>query len=268
MSGHIAAVVGDNGNGKTLGLTYKYGLKSLQRGRPVVANYYIEEPAEFKGGVTLLTDWQEITELKHCTLLLTEISSAFASRATNQLPPEIVRLLHQFRKPDVDVAWDAVNWARADVVLREATTSVTVAKGYYGDKWLRSDQIPPAWQLNRAKRLDDTGKPMLDDSEWLSNRLFRYLTYNTSAFDEFSVHAIKKLKPIKREWLWRPWHNYDLMYDTLETIPLIENLTDSGICLICGGVRRRPVCHGHNVSSPTARKRAESAHALIETTDD
>ncbi len=159
------------------------------------------------------------------------------------------------RKPDVNVAWDAVNWKRADIVLREATTAVTVAQGFWPDPYLRTEERPPAWKLNRPAQLDEQGKPKNDPATWKSNRLFRYRTYSTAAFDQFSIHAIKNIKPKKTRWLYRPWHTVDLMYDTLESIPLIENLTETGICLICGGVRRRPTCHGHPASAPPPPRR-------------
>ena len=59
-----------------------------------------------------------------------------------QLPPELLRLIHQLRKPDVDLAYSAVSWSRADVALREATKRVTVAKGYVRDKWEREPGYP------------------------------------------------------------------------------------------------------------------------------
>ena len=72
--------------------------------------------------------------------------------------------------------------------------------------------------------------------------LFSYKDYRADAFDQFSVHALRQLKPIKRRWYWRPWHTDDSIYDTLEQVPLWSNVDDHGACLTCGGVKSRPKC--------------------------
>ncbi len=58
MGTNIEAFVGDNGDGKTLGMTYFAALKSLSQGRPVWANYHIDHPLAHA-----ITDWEEIKEL-------------------------------------------------------------------------------------------------------------------------------------------------------------------------------------------------------------
>jgi hypothetical protein len=238
MTNHsITAIIGSNGDGKTLCATALHAIPSLNANRPVVANYTIYHPLASK-----LDSWRDIKDLEHCTLILDEISSAFPSRESMHLPPDLVRLAHQLRKPDVDLVWTAVNWSRADVVLREATNNVTVCRGYLNDKWQRENTIPPPWKPNAPRKRDTNNKPLKRTETWVTNRYFRYLTYDARSFDEYTIHAVTKLKPQQRAHYWRPWHDAHRLYDTMEQVPLLDNLDTTGPCPNCGGARRRPQC--------------------------
>jgi hypothetical protein len=250
----ITAIVGNNGDGKTLAAVALHAVPSLNRGRPVVANFTLYHPL-----ATKLDTWRDIPTLEHCTLILDEISSAFPSRESMHLPPELVRMIHQLRKPDVDVVWTAVNWSRADVVLREATQNVTVCRGRANDKWQRDDEIPPAWRPNAPRKTDLNDKPLRRTESWKANRYFKYMTYDARAFDEFTIHAIKNLKPHNTERYWRPWHDAHRLYDTMEQVPLLDNLDVAGPCPICGGTRRRPSCPGHPELAPRANARGPAS---------
>jgi len=237
MGGSITAIIGANGDGKTLGAVALHAAPSLAKGRPVASTFHIDHPNAF-----MVTDPNQIRDLEHCTFILDEINSQFPSRGAMQLPPEMLRHIHQLRKPDIDLVWTAVNWARADVALREATKKVTTARGYRPDRWEREQEIPPFWRPHPRRLRGPDMKPMKREAEWDAMSLFRYRTYDAQAFDEFTVHAIKNLKPQRSQWYWRPWHNDDRLYDTLEQVPLWSNVDDHGTCLKCGGVKHRPKC--------------------------
>jgi hypothetical protein len=248
MTDHsITAVIGSNGDGKTLAAVALHAIPSLNSGRPVVANFEIFHPLARR-----LNSWRDIAQLEHCTLILDEISSAFPSRESMHLPPDLVRLAHQLRKPDVDLVWTAVNWSRADVVLREATNNVTVCVGKFNDKWKRQDEVPPWWKPNAPRKKDADGHSLKREEKWRANRYFRYLTYDARAFDEYTIHAVKSLKPIQRQHYWRPWHDAYRLYDTMEQVPLLDNLDTTGPCPRCGGTRRRPQCHCPPEPTPRA----------------
>ena len=180
------------------------------------------------------------------------------------LPPELLRLLHQLRKPRVDVVWTAVNWARADVALREATKKVTVANSYLPDKWRRERTKAPLWPPSGRRLTDDNRKPVRDEDEWPPARLFRYRDYDANAFDEFTLHAVESLKPRKTHWYWRPWHDDQFRYDTTETVPLMDHVSETGTCLLCGGQRRRPQC---TCTAPARRARAATTGAAQPATE-
>jgi len=214
-----------------------HAVPTLLKGRPVAASFRIDHPNAF-----LITDPSQLADLEHCTLILDEINSQFPSRQSMQLPAELLRLIHQLRKPDVDLVWTAVNWARADVALREATKVVTTSRGYIADRWEREPGTPPWYRPFQPRLLGPDGKPIRREAEWDAFSLFRYLTYDAQAFDEFTVHAQKNLKPKRRDWYFRPWHTDDTIYDTLEQVPLWANISETGTCLTCGGMRSKPRC--------------------------
>lgn len=230
MAAPIRAFVGPNGSGKTLAAVALVALPALRAGREVVSTCAIDHP-----GARLLRSWREIDELRSCVLLLDEITSQLPSRQALQLPPQLQRTLNQLRKVDVEVVWTAPNWARADVMLREVTMEVTVCRGYLPDYWVREPGVAPLWLPSgrRAGRVR---------SRWPHNRLFRWLSYDATAFDEFTYHRVRDVRPRWRCWYWRPWQPEGWLYDTLAAVELLDHLDDVGVCAICGGQRRRPSC--------------------------
>lgn len=185
------------------------------------------------------------------TLLLTEISAALPSRGAMDLPAELARMLHQFRKPMVHVGWDGVNWARCDKILREATGYVTLSRGRFPDRYERDDAGKPA--------KDARGHRIRSTDEWGANRLFRLEHFDAMEFEEFNLdQAVQDeggLKPLKREWFWRPGKPAGRLYDTEEQVLLLDNVDASGICANCEGARRRHVCKcGDDGASSAAAK--------------
>lgn len=237
MGGSITAFVGGNGEGKTLGAVALHAVPSLRKGRPVAATFHIKHD-----NASLISDPAQLRELHNCTAILDEISAQYPSRGAMSLPPEMLRLIHQLRKPDVDLVYTCVDWARADVALREATKVVVLAKAYVNDKWQRSKNRPPWWRPFPARLIGPNGKPLRRDSEWDTKTLFKYTAYDANAFDQFTLHAIKNLRPLWQKWYWRPWHDDQHIYDTLEEVQLWRNVDDHGACLTCGGMKTRPKC--------------------------
>ena len=237
MPAPIRAFVGENGGGKSLAAMELVVRPALAAHRRVVATCFIRHPL-----ASLLTSWRDIVDLRDCVLLLDEISSALPSRGSQGAPAQLVRKINQLRKDDVEVAWTAPNWARADVALREVTQEVTVCRGYVHDRFQREPLVPKWNRLYSPKLVGENGAPLMRSPRWPSNCLFNWVSYNAAAFDEFSLHAVKKLKPTERVWYWRPWHEAQYLYDTLEGVSLLDHVDETGVCVACGGVRRRPPC--------------------------
>lgn len=231
----IRAFVGGNGSGKTLGAVALCAGPALRAGIPVYATFHIDHPNAF-----VLRSW-DITDLRDCVLILDEISAQFPSRGAMGLPHELVSTLQQLRKPNVQVVWTAPAWGRADVVLREVTQVVTVCRAFIPDRFVREQVIPPWWRpFPRA--LHSRG----GSSAWVPRSLFRYVSYDAANFDEFSLGAVKDVRPLEKRWYWRPWHADQWVYDTAESVPTLPGVTGGGVCLVCGGqrVRQRCTCSG------------------------
>lgn len=231
-------------------------VRSWAAGRPVCANLALfPERLGFPAELYVpLESWKQIPDLRGVTLVLDEISSVLPSRQAMSVPPQLVRILNQLRKGDVDLAWTAPNWSRCDVLLREVTQAVTVCRGSFPDRWQRVAAGPARW--NRPKATDDGDRPMRHVKGWPPNRFFSWTTYDAMEFDEFSYSAVKQIRPKLRVRYWRPRHGTDLAYNTLEAVNLLDHLDDVGLCVNCGGTRSRPRC---KCDSPSTRAAGRNA---------
>ena len=256
MGQPIRCFVGPNGSGKTLAAVELVAMPALNSGRRVVSTITIRHPLARR-----LQTWREISSLRNCVLLLDEISSILPSRGAQSVPSQLVTTLQQLRKPDVDVVWTGPNWARADVVLREVTQAVTVCRGSWGDPYLREPEIPRRLHLNPPTTRTADGNKIRHNGGWPANRLFRWITYDAQQFDEFTLHAVKDLKPMSRAWYWRPFHSTQWQYDTYEPVALLDHVDETGVCLICGGKKVRHTCH----CDDAPRRARRSAQALAAT---
>jgi hypothetical protein len=237
VANSIRAFVGYNGGGKTLAAMVLEVQPALDEGREVVATCAIADSR-----ARLLESWREMTSLRGCLLLLDDISSQLPSRGAMQAPAQLVRASNQLRKQDVRLVWTAPNWARADVMLREVTQEVTVCKGYVADRYLR-EAVVPSWRRPWARALrGEDGQKLRSNPRWPPNSLFRWTSYRADAFDEFTLHAVRDVRPVQRLWYWRPWHGAQFLYNTEDVVELLDHVDEVGVCIACGGTRRRPAC--------------------------
>ena len=283
----IRGFCGPNGAGKTLMMTEKMALPAWERGYVTVANYTLTPGrlGYDEGLFQPLRSWRDISHLgvqcracydprnledlthqaafvdeggcarakwsntlnRPATLLVDEISSAFPSRGSADMPAELQRMLHQFRKPMVSVGWTGVSFQRADVILREATAFVSVSKGYFPDRWMRDPE---------GKILEKDGKKQRDRDSWGANRLFRWEHFDAAAMENFTLGEVEKIKPLKGEWYWRPKHDGVRAYRTSDQVMLLDHVDQVGTCSTCSGAKKRHACKCE--SSPMA---AVHAHA-------
>lgn len=162
-------------------------------------------------------DWRQMDGLEHAVLLLDEITGVAHSRDGGSLPHDIMNRLMQMRKGDVRVQWSAPAWARADKLIREVTQAVTVCQGSY------------------PVRGEGTGL-------WKANRCFSLRTFSMEDFDEWTSGRMDKLKPLVSDWVWGPTSIAFRLYNTKQKVTRLGHSTDSGVCVECGGARRRPEC--------------------------
>jgi hypothetical protein len=248
----IEAYVGPNGSGKTYGAVLFSVIPAWEAGRPVVSNLRLyPERLGFSADLfEPLESWRQIPHMRNRYLLLDEISSVLPSRQAAGVPPDLLRRMNQLRKADVRVGWTAPNWARCDILLREVTQAVTTSRSRMPDHFVRTpgSYLMPRYPSGRIARKDN-GKRQRTPPGWEPRRWFTYLTYDAIEFEEFNAAAVKGVKPKSVIHHWRPKHNVQNAYGTLEEVGLMDHLDDVGQCLACGGHRRRRNCDCQTVGA-------------------
>jgi hypothetical protein len=251
----IHAYVGGNGGGKSLALVHdtlpslamrwacdvpwhRHTIEGRTEGmRTVLSTVAIVDPAtgDPHPQYVKLHRWRQLLEAEHTDVLLDEVQGVVSSRSHQSLPPAVLNLLLQQRRLDNVVRWSTPDYARADVVLRQVTQAVTYCRGYLPEPQRDPDNV----------RL------------WGSNRMFLWRTYDAFAFDEFTTSKREDLPRAIRQVFWRPSHDTQRWYDTYDQVSTIEDVTEAGTCLTCGGHRRRPSCSCEPAEDArTARTRA------------
>lgn len=214
----IRAYVGENGGGKSYCATYDL-LPSLDRGRPVLSNtpLFDHRTGEPHRSWVPLTDWRQIIAASDCDIFLDEVSGIAEARAFASLPAQLLQVLVQLRKRNLTLSWTSPDFNRADVVLRQVTRVVTVCEGYM------------------PKRLPD--------SEWSSNRFFRFRTYDSLQWSSVSEGKVQRVTPMWSACLWRPRHpEVERSYDTYGQVGVLGHVDLGGTCIECGGKRQVPKC--------------------------
>jgi hypothetical protein len=279
----IRAFCGPNGAGKTLMCTEKMAVPAWKRGQVVVANYTLTpERVGFDAALFRpLSSWRDISRIgvqchacfdphepdeyahrawneeaggceaarwsvtgnRPAVLLIDEISSAFPSRGSADMPAELQRMLHQFRKPKVMVGWTGVSFARADVILREATQYVSLSRGYFPDRFQRDER-------NKVLK-DEDGRKLRSRDSWGANRLFRWRHFDAMDMEQFTLGEGANIKPLKSEWYWRPKHAGFLAYKTSDQVMLLDHVDQVGVCATCSGSRTRHKCACDKTPAPS-----------------
>lgn len=282
----IHAYVGANGGGKSLAMIWDT-LPSLEAGRPVLSTVRLldyERPRECEGcyepdhemwrlmplrrpdevpvdewvrmpvedrtelrymGIhpaahplyRPFTSWDQLMNAERCDVLMDEVTGVASSRESMGLPAPVANKLVQLRRADVVVRWSTPAWMRADKIIRECTQAVTHCEGFF------------------SKAVVDVE----GDRLWRNRRLFRWKTYDASAFEDFTSGKREEMSSEVRSWHWGPGSPAFAAYDTYDAVLSIGTVSDAGTCYRCGGRRARPACNceaGHGVTgagSPTRK---------------
>ncbi len=213
----IHAYVGANGSGKSLAMVHDT-LPSLDAGRTVLSTVRLLDPltGEEHPNYVKLTDWTQLLEAEHCDVNFDEVVGIASARESHGMPVQVQNLLVQLRRRDVVLRWTAPNWSRADKIIREVTQAVTLCAGSMSDR--------------------------RDKDRWAPKRLFRFKTFDTVEFEEWSLDKSKKLSRSASAWFWGPSSRAFYAYDTLGQVERVGEVLDSGRCAHCGGRRSIPVC--------------------------
>jgi hypothetical protein len=231
MSSPISAYVGSNGGGKTL-CAVRDVLLAVERDpqRMILSTCIIDHP-----NFVQLRSWSQLLMAQHAEVLLDEVTGVASARSFADMPPQLLQLFVQLRKRDLRVRWTTPNYARADVVLREVTRSVTYCTGYLG-------------------RIGTGG--------WPEHRLFRWTTYDAQEFDEFQAGKRENCKKLGLKLHWRGDScEFAGKYDTLGSVGTLDHVNLAGACLNCGGQRARRKCSCDDLQAHEIAMREASAHA-------
>lgn len=220
----IAAYIGPNGSGKSLAMVHDT-IPSLQNGRTVLSTVKLLDPVtkEPHPLYVRLTDWTQLLEAEHCDVLFDEVIGIASSRSSQGMPQQVQNLLNQLRRRDIVLRWTAPAWSRADVIIRECTKSVTVARGFMSKT---PEQRP--------------GEP--DVRGWRPKRLFRWVTYPAEDFATWTDTKTSKLSPSNTAWHWGPSGMAFQSYDTHDAVERVGEVLDSGRCAHCGGNKPNKKC--------------------------
>lgn len=225
----IHAFIGGNGGGKSLAMVHDT-LPSLHAGRRVLSTVKLLDARTGKPwpNYVRLEHPTQLLEARNCDVLFDEVVGIASSRESQGMPVQIANLLVQLRRRDVVLRWSAPAWARADKIIRECSQAVTVCRGMMS---------APAGDGMRL---------------WAERRLFRWKTYDTKDFDEWTSSKGGRISADVSAWFWRPGSEAGLSYDTLDAVSTLGYPDEFGNCVHCGGRRPRPLCKcigEHDLSS-------------------
>lgn len=245
----ICFYAGSNGGGKTFCAVYDT-IPSLQAGRPVLSTVRLLDPdnrAETEDrareawearGVhdshkhsdplalphPLYVRWTRFEQLLDWTfgdVLADEVQGIFSSRSHQTTPHQVVNAMQQLRREDVLFRATAPSFARLDVAVREVTKSLTLCVGLW--------------------------KEPVEGRLWGSSRFFIWRTFNARDYDEWDASNKddkEKFPRSVKQYAFRKRLGVEVLryYDTFAPVDVIEDTTEAGTCLRCGGHRRRPPC--------------------------
>lgn len=229
-SSSIRSYVGENGGGKSLCAVYDL-LPSLAAGRTVLSTAVLLDAATGlpHAHYVPLTSWVQLMNVEHCDVLLDEVTGVASARSYASTPSQLLQLFVQLRKRDVTLSWTTPNYARADVIIREVTRTVTVCRGYF---------------------------PKVDpETSWPRNRFFRWATYDAIEWEQFSLQQTEKAKGIGVQLFRRSGSEAERSYRTDESCEMLDHMDITGTCLTCGGRKAQHKCG----CDPSARVPASEA---------
>lgn len=166
-----------------------------------------------------LTQWSQILGADERTdVLLDDVAGVASSRQSSNMPSLIEKILQKLRHSDMTLAWTAPAWGRADIIIRECTQLVVIAKG--------------------SSPLKDKNS----DREWLRNRRFEWTAYDAAEYTEWTEGKKEKAKRVCFQRYWGPGSDVFQAFDSLGAVDTITSVTDAGRCVDCGGTRTAPKC--------------------------
>lgn len=188
------------------------------------------------------TTYQQLLAWRDGDVLADEITGFASSREIKNMPPQVANYLVQLRRRNVSLRWTTPAWGRADTIIREVSQAVTLSVGQFPKR------RPPT--KGEAPRL------------WRDNRVFMARTYDPHDFDEVEARRMQHASPDVWAMYYRPRGLAETAYDTMDAVSALGWANEAGVCIQCGGERRRSACkcpkdhHEGGTAGAPARKRS------------
>ena len=195
---------------------------------------------------TPLRSWDQLLDWSDGAVALDEVQGVASAREHLGLPYQAANYLRKLRHYDVPLLWTAPDWMAADAVIRRVTRAVTVCRGRLGQDHYKRCRF--CGRVHR--RADETCDRHSARRLWRDNRLFAWTTYDAMNFDEWTQGKRKQEKPICRQVYWRPGQQVEKSYDTYAEVLSLGAADQAGVCIACGGVKKRKPCRCEDTESP------------------
>lgn len=166
-----------------------------------------------------LRSFVQLLGVEHADVLMDEVTGVASSRSHQSLPVQVENLIQQLRRRDARLIWTTPDYGNADNRIRSVTRAVIYCKGFGVD---RSTSV--------------------EGGKWRPSVLFRWTMYDAAEFDSFTVGKREKLRPMSRQFFYRPGHIVERAYDTLAAVSQLGAAVEGGMCISCGGGRSRAAC--------------------------
>ena len=164
-----------------------------------------------------LTDYRDLLDIEHSDVLFDEVAGISDASDSQSMPVQVTNWLHKLRKADVRLRVTTPAYARCSKPIRQACQVVVDSRAF----------MP---ELRASGRL------------WRPRQGMLYRAFDAFEFADYSPSTGERLPSLARAAFWRPGSRASAAYDTLGQVLSLGHVTDSGMCAVCGGARRRPVC--------------------------
>jgi len=209
--GLAAGVLCDEGHG--LVRASSEGSRLVYSTVPLTASKGVPHPA-----YRPLTDYQQLLTIEHADVLFDEVAGIADASGSSSMPVQVINWQHKLRKADVRQRVTTPAYARCALPIRQVAQVVVECKSFAP---LRSVGLL-----------------------WRPRRIALATAYDAWSFEDFvaSDGQRGKLKPMARGLVWIPTSRAITTYNSFGQVLQLGHVTDSGMCITCGGTRSRPKC--------------------------
>jgi len=165
-----------------------------------------------------LRDYQQLLAIEHAEVLFDEVAGIADASGSASMPVQVINWQHKLRKADVRQRVTTPAYGRCALPIRQVAQVVVECRSLF-----------PV----RARGL-----------LWRPRRVVLATAYDAFQFEDFvaSEGQRNKLKPLARALIWVPDSFAVTAYNSFGQVLQLGHVTDSGMCITCGGTRARPKC--------------------------